>query len=367
MNRPPRLSLDQLRAFRAAAAQMSFTRAARDLHVTQSAISHSVRTLEEQLGKALFHRVNRALKLTHAGEALYRAADDALALIDAPPTVWSDRAHARNHATTVALASTWLVPSARGLRARPPAPTFASWRPMIASISSASISTSPYTSFRDGKPRRGERLVEYLQFPVCSPKLAGNRNSPYERPPISRAMSAWVRDHRLRTRVVRLGAMGRRNAAGVDHASQYDAIFTLRSGHQAAINGSGVAIGKWPHLAPICATASYAHRSAGSGSPPLEAFTWCSRRSPMPTVPLRPSSRGCATRCCAMQHMRRRCWASRMRLAVRGARKRAPVARRRDPLRPRKVPSLTLRRRWRSSPGSPRVRDRRTSSPGTTP
>jgi len=78
MIRRPRLSLDLLRAFRAASAHLSFTRAARELFVTQSAVSHSVHALEEQLGQALFHRVNRALKLTHAGETLYRAADDAL-------------------------------------------------------------------------------------------------------------------------------------------------------------------------------------------------------------------------------------------------------------------------------------------------
>ena len=56
-------------------AHLSFTRAAREQFVTQSAISHSIRTLELQLGQALFHRVNRSLKLTHAGEALYRATD----------------------------------------------------------------------------------------------------------------------------------------------------------------------------------------------------------------------------------------------------------------------------------------------------
>src|SRR5690242_4945912 len=81
--RAPHLSLDLLRAFCSAARHLSFTRAAREQFVTQSAISRAIRTLEEQLGQALFHRVNRALTLTHAGDELYRASEQALELIDA--------------------------------------------------------------------------------------------------------------------------------------------------------------------------------------------------------------------------------------------------------------------------------------------
>ena len=70
---PPRLSLDLLRAFCAAATHLSFTRAARDQFVTPSAISHAIHTLEKQLEQPLFCRVNRALKLTHAGESVSSA------------------------------------------------------------------------------------------------------------------------------------------------------------------------------------------------------------------------------------------------------------------------------------------------------
>ncbi len=76
--RAPRLSLDLLRGFRSAARHLSFTRAAQDLFVTQSAISREIKTLEEQLGQPLFRRVNRTLQLTPAGEELYRIADETL-------------------------------------------------------------------------------------------------------------------------------------------------------------------------------------------------------------------------------------------------------------------------------------------------
>ena len=63
-------SLSGLRAFEAAARHLSFTRAAEELNVTQTAISHLIRRLEEQLGIRLFVRRNRALELTREAEVL---------------------------------------------------------------------------------------------------------------------------------------------------------------------------------------------------------------------------------------------------------------------------------------------------------
>src|SRR5687767_347448 len=62
--------LNGLRAFEAAARQMSFAMAARELHVTPAAISHQIKGLEEQLGKRLFRRLKRGLELTRAGQLL---------------------------------------------------------------------------------------------------------------------------------------------------------------------------------------------------------------------------------------------------------------------------------------------------------
>ncbi len=62
--------LATLRAFEAVARTASFTRAAEELNVTQSAISHQVRSLEEQWGLRLFHRDTRLVKLTENGHVL---------------------------------------------------------------------------------------------------------------------------------------------------------------------------------------------------------------------------------------------------------------------------------------------------------
>ena len=60
-----------LRSFEAAARHLSFTRAAQELFVSQSAVSHQVRGLENELGVRLFLRLTRQLRLTDAGEALH--------------------------------------------------------------------------------------------------------------------------------------------------------------------------------------------------------------------------------------------------------------------------------------------------------
>ncbi|MDQ1198012.1 LysR family transcriptional regulator [Agrobacterium sp. SORGH_AS 787] len=66
----PHLPLNALRAFEAAARHLSFTRAAIELCVTQTAISHQVKLLEDRLGAALFKRLPRGLMITDEGLAL---------------------------------------------------------------------------------------------------------------------------------------------------------------------------------------------------------------------------------------------------------------------------------------------------------
>lgn len=63
-------SMSALRALEAAARHLSYTRAAEDLFVTQSAISHQIRHIEELWGVQLFQRRGRTLILTEAGHAI---------------------------------------------------------------------------------------------------------------------------------------------------------------------------------------------------------------------------------------------------------------------------------------------------------
>jgi LysR family transcriptional regulator of beta-lactamase len=76
------ISLNPLRAFEAAARHLSFTRAAEELCVTQAAVSHQVKALEEHLGVALFRRTTRGLVLTDEGAALAPTVEDAFGRIE---------------------------------------------------------------------------------------------------------------------------------------------------------------------------------------------------------------------------------------------------------------------------------------------
>jgi LysR family transcriptional activator of glutamate synthase operon len=76
------MELRQLRYVEAVARHRHFTRAAEELHVAQSALSHQVRRLEAELGTELFERTSRRVAPTEAGEAVAARARRALAEVD---------------------------------------------------------------------------------------------------------------------------------------------------------------------------------------------------------------------------------------------------------------------------------------------
>ncbi len=81
MARAP-VPLNALKAFEAAARHLSFTRAAEELNVTQAAVSHQVKGLEERLRVKLFRRSNRGLQLTDEGLALAPTLWEAFGAVD---------------------------------------------------------------------------------------------------------------------------------------------------------------------------------------------------------------------------------------------------------------------------------------------
>jgi len=74
-------SLQCLLAFETAARLGSFSRAAQELALTQSAISHQILQLEEWVNQALFRRIGRGVALTAAGELFLQTARDTLKLL----------------------------------------------------------------------------------------------------------------------------------------------------------------------------------------------------------------------------------------------------------------------------------------------
>lgn len=104
--------LNALRVFEAAARFESFNRAAGRLHVTPSAVSHQIRTLEEFLGVALFRRSARAVRLTEAGRAFLPPVRDALEQIGTAAEHLMRRSESPALLLSVApeFAIGWLVP-----------------------------------------------------------------------------------------------------------------------------------------------------------------------------------------------------------------------------------------------------------------
>src|SRR5581483_612160 len=102
--------LIELRAFEAAARHLSFKKAAAELGVTPTAVSHQIRLLEQYCGRGLFRRRPRPLSLTQAGVRLFPVVRDGLdafsAALDAIRRQ-GDRQPLRV-TTTNAFASRWL-------------------------------------------------------------------------------------------------------------------------------------------------------------------------------------------------------------------------------------------------------------------
>lgn len=73
--------LNALKAFESAARHLNFTKAAEDLFVTQAAVSHQIKLLEDFLGISLFHRRNRLLELTELGSQYFYEVQPLLAQI----------------------------------------------------------------------------------------------------------------------------------------------------------------------------------------------------------------------------------------------------------------------------------------------
>lgn len=103
--------LSAIRVFEAAARLLSFTAAARELGMTQAAVSWQVKALERRLDQPLFRRLPREVALTPSGERLARAAGEAMAALRGAVTDLTDQGEGVLAVTTMqTLAERWLAP-----------------------------------------------------------------------------------------------------------------------------------------------------------------------------------------------------------------------------------------------------------------
>jgi LysR family transcriptional regulator, glycine cleavage system transcriptional activator len=239
--------LSALRVFEAAARHNSFQKAASELNLTASAVSHAIQTLENWLGVPLFHRGSRGLKLTAAGEAYAPMVNQALTILARA----TDRLPGRKASGTLAISS---------------APTFANkiLLPLLDKFAAkfAEIRVTIDTSRRRvdltldnfdiairfapvNKPAPDWTLLaaETL-MPVCSPVFKKRLDRPLDADVMSRvplihvtsASTDW--EHWF-------AAVGMAIPASIDTGLRVD---TFQMGYDAAARGLGVVLGRSPLL-----------------------------------------------------------------------------------------------------------------------
>ncbi len=247
-------SLDLLRGFEAAARLLSFTAAASELFLTQSAVSRQVQQLEEQLGVKLFERRTRALVLTDAGDRYFRDVSKALnQLREATAAVRVKTTPVVRVTTTLTFASLWLVPR------------LASFQKDHAEISVHVVADN---TVRDLERNSLDVALRYCPEEMAGPgaeRLFGEQVAPVAAPSLLKAQRIRSVEELLRLPLIELedpngialwlswkvwceamGVARPRSNHGLTF-SHYDQVV------QAAVAGQGVALGRFPLLDPFVA------------------------------------------------------------------------------------------------------------------
>jgi len=241
-------SLDLVIGFESAARHLSFTKAAGELFITQSAVSRQVKALEDHLGVLLFTRHHRALALTPAGQDFYRAAADAIGRLNAAAQRVSERSATRvlTVSTTIGFASLWLIPRLPDfLSAHPGIDIRISANNRILDLERERIELAIRYCPPSMAPQGAVKLFGEQVLPVCSPALLKRRPLAqpadlrrhvllhYERPDGPAPWLTW----KVWLETVQLADL---RPAGALHFTQFDQVV------QAAIDGQGVAIATTP-------------------------------------------------------------------------------------------------------------------------
>ncbi|MGO4333392.1 transcriptional regulator GcvA [Labrys sp. KB_33_2] len=169
-----------VRAFEAGARHLSFTRAADELCVTQTAISHQVRQLETWLGVRLFERSGHALRLTEAGRTFLAEAGELLDRLAAVTERLRGRRDGPLRITVLpSFATCWLVPRLGRFRQS---------HPNVELKLTSSPEAWAFTEdrfdlgIRSGLGRwpglKADLIAQEALSPVCSPKVAADLPSP---------------------------------------------------------------------------------------------------------------------------------------------------------------------------------------------
>ena len=245
--------LNTLRLFEAAGRHQSFKAAAEELHLTPSAVSHGIQTLEEWLGVELFLRGNRSLSLTPAGHAYLPRVRDALHSLALATESVPGRAPSGRLSVSAAptFALRWLIPRLPAFQERHPAIT-------VALDTAHRVVEFPRDGIDAGiRLGRGDwpglavlKLMEEDLVPVAAPALAARIACPADLATVpllhvadvSEDWTAWAE------------AAGLPPSALDDGLKRGLRLDAIHMAVDAAVRGLGVIIGRRPTVDPELAS-----------------------------------------------------------------------------------------------------------------
>lgn len=174
-------SMTALLQFESVARLKSFTQAAKELGVTQAAVSKQVKMLEENVGAQLFHRLHRSIDLTNEGQALFAIISESLQKI---ATVFDqiNQEGGRREITlgvTASFSQFQIMPRLAALRETLPDIQLG----LATQMFTGDLRTQDadlYVRYGDGRWQDGEAILLYEEeiFPVCSPAWLARHSAP---------------------------------------------------------------------------------------------------------------------------------------------------------------------------------------------
>ncbi|MEA9566833.1 MULTISPECIES: LysR family transcriptional regulator AmpR [Xanthomonas] len=231
----PRLPLNALRAFEAAARHQNLTRAAGELCVSQAALSHQIKALEQQLGTSLFHRLPRGVALTDEGAALAPVLGEAFDRIAATLERFADGRYREVLSVGVVgtFATGWLLPRLPAFHAaHPDIELRLSTHNNRVDLAGEGLDLAIRFGDGDWQGQIAQALMEAPFAPVCAPSMARGLRTPADL-----AQLPLLRSYRLDEWPQWFRAAGVAEVAA--RGAMFDSSLTLAS---AAAAGSGVAL-----------------------------------------------------------------------------------------------------------------------------
>jgi LysR family glycine cleavage system transcriptional activator len=233
--------LNALKAFEAAARHESFTRAAAELFVTQGAVSHQVKALEQELGLKLFNRERQRLVITEAGRDYLNVVRDAFDRIAVGTELLLQRQNAGvlTVSTSPDFAAKWLVHRlGHFVEAHPEIDLRVSAAMHHVDFAREDVDLAVRHGEGDWSGLDAVLLCTEQLFPVCSPKLLSGKRGPIKLADLLKFplihtgnrswWSKWLEAAGVDDRRAIHGPVLNRDAISID----------------AAINGQGIALGR---------------------------------------------------------------------------------------------------------------------------